>query len=233
MNRKPVIAVTGSDGGGRWMWWFNSFSLWLAGAKALRMTPERDVDLDRVDALLVGGGDDIDAELYGGEIRPSIRIDRARDAMELKAIEAAEKRSLPILGVCRGAQILNVAYGGSLHVDIYEAYGDIPRLRTPLPRKWVNIHEKTRLCQVLDCLRCRVNAIHHQAVDRLGNGLRVAAVDDHGVVQGLEHGEAEFVLGVQWHPEFLFLHRPQRRLYRRLVAAASAHAAERETPGGA
>jgi putative glutamine amidotransferase len=224
MKSKPVIAVTGSDGGGRWMWLFNRFSLWLAGASALRMTPERHVDMDRVDALLVGGGDDIDAQIYGGEIRPSIRIDRARDVMELKAIEAAEHRRLPILGVCRGAQILNVAYGGTLFADIYEAYGDVPRMRTPLPRKWVNIHEATRLCRVLDCLRCRVNAIHHQAVDRLGDGLRVAAVDDHGVVQGLEHSEADFVLGVQWHPEFLFLHRPQRRLYRQLVEAASAYA---------
>jgi len=230
MTRRPVIAVTGSDGGGRWMWWFNRFSLWLAGASALRMTPERDVDLSAVDAILVGGGDDIDAELYGGEIRPSIRIDRARDAMEIKAIEQAERLRLPILGVCRGAQILNVAYGGTLHADIYEAYGDIPRLRTPLPRKWVNIPEDTRLSGVLNCLRCRVNAIHHQAVDRLGEGLQVAARDDHGVVQGLEQTGEHFVFGVQWHPEFLFLHRPQRRLYRQFVAAAEGHALAHERP---
>ncbi len=223
-----MIAVTGSERGGRWMWWFNRLSLWLAGAKALRMTPKREIDFGAIDALLVGGGEDIDASLYGGELTPVIRIDRARDEMELAAIRRAEEIRLPVLGVCRGAQMLNVACGGSLHADIHEAYEGVPRMRTPLPRKRVWLREGTRLREIMGCESCMVNAIHHQSVERVGDTLTIAVEDRYGIVQGIEsQDDGRFVFGVQWHPEFLFLHGAQRRLYRALVTAAREHAGDR------
>lgn len=228
---KPLIGVTGSDRGGLSMWWFNRFALWRAGARAVRITPSRLFPIDRLDGLVVGGGDDIEPTLYGLAPMPTVRIDAARDRLELNALDHARGRDLPVLGICRGAQMINVHEGGTLHTDIHAVYGGMPRLRTPLPRKLVEIEPGTRLHRLLEgetC--CRVNALHHQAVDRLGRGLRIAAYDHFGIVQAVEtKGGGPFLFGVQWHPEFLVFDRRQQALFRRLAAAARA-AGNRKIP---
>ena len=207
------------------MWWFNRFAVWRAGGKAVRITADAPVPAGSLDGILVGGGDDIGPTLYGGEVRPGIRIDARRDKLELDLLDDALAARKPVLGICRGSQILNVAFGGSLHEDIYETYGDIPKLRTALPKKTVTICPGTRLAEFLECDQCRVNALHHQSVDRVGEGLRIAAEDRHGIVQGVEITDpGRFVFGVQWHPEFLIFSNGQQRLFRRLVKAAGGEA---------
>jgi len=202
------------------MWWCNRLAVWRAGGKAVRITADAQVPPDRLDALLVGGGDDIDAELYGLDLMVDVRIDRERDRLELQYLEAAHKRDLPVLGVCRGAQMLNVYRGGTLHPDIYTAYGGLPRQRTVLPRKRIAIQPDSRLYAVMGLERCRVNSLHHQSVDRLGQDLRAVARDKYGIVQGLDCETGTYVIGVQWHPEFVPLNRHHQALYRELVAAA-------------
>lgn len=219
-SARPLVGVTASTRGGRFMWLCNRLAVWRAGGQAIRITAEDSHPPDALDALLVGGGDDIDAELYGLDLRIDVRIDRERDRLELRYLEFAHKHDLPILGVCRGAQMLNVFRGGSLHADIYEAYGDLPRQRTVLPRKYIGILRDSRLYSVMGLERCRVNSLHHQSVDRVGDGLRAVARDKYGIVQGLDCESGTYVIGVQWHPEFVPLNSHHQALYRELIRTA-------------
>jgi len=116
--------------------------------------------------------------------------------------------------------MINVALGGTLHTDIYEVYVQAPKMRTVLPKKTVSIIHGSRLDRILRCNPCRVNALHHQSIDRLGRGLKVVAQDQNGIVQAVESDTAPFLIGVQWHPELLVWKRPQQRLFRALSAAA-------------
>jgi putative glutamine amidotransferase len=153
-----------------------------------------------------------------GKFGSSYRDDR-RDALELRLIEQAMRRGLPVLGICRGEQLLNIYFGGSLHQDVTGFYVEDPEVRTILPRKTVRMTPGTHLGALLGPER-RVNALHHQAIDRLGHGLRAAARDRNGLVQAIEHESLHFVVGVQWHPEFLLQLPRQRAIFQALVDAA-------------
>ncbi|MET4806899.1 gamma-glutamyl-gamma-aminobutyrate hydrolase family protein [Limibacillus sp. MBR-115] len=231
MTRRPIIGVTTSRRGGRFMWWFNRFSIWRNGGRGLRITADKRVSIEDLDGLIVGGGDDIVPSLYGGALDPAVRLDPERDQLELDLLRAAEDSGLPILGICRGAQMINVARGGNLHGDIKLVYDDTGRRRTPLPLLTIDIAPDSRLAAILRVTRCRVNALHRQAVDRLGHGLAIVAHDQKGVVQALEGRGQAFLFGVQWHPEFLIFNPGQQRLYRRLIRAARSYTAERVNLG--
>ena len=222
-SRRPLIGVTTSARGGRLMWAFNWLAVRRAGGRAVRLTSQRAAPREPLDGLIIGGGDDIDASLYGGDVRLAVRIDSDRDALEYRVLREARARDLPVLGICRGAQILNVFLGGTLHGDIYAAYAGLPRQRALMPLKRIHILPDTRLHGIIGLARCRVNSIHHQSVDLVAPGLKIAAVDRHGIVQGLDAETGTFLVGVQWHPEFLIFNRPQQRLFRALIQAARAH----------
>src|SRR3546814_84943 len=135
----------------------------------------------------------------------------------MQALDVAMKNDLPVLGICRGSQILNVFFGGTLHTDIHEIYEKAPRMRTILPRKTIHAVPDSRLHEILDCGSCRVNSLHHQSIDKAGQGLAVVARDEHDIVQGIEDPDATFLIGVQWHPEFLIFNRGQQRSEERRV----------------
>jgi putative glutamine amidotransferase len=202
------------------MWWFYWFMLRSLGACPVRMLPVDDPAFAaEADGLVIGGGDDIGAEIYHGRPMPDVRIDPRRDQLELRALEYAVRRDIPVLGICRGAQMLNVFFGGTLYQDVYEAYEGLRRRWTPLPVKDVDIVPDSRLARILRRDRVRVNSLHSQSVDRLGQGLAVTARDEAGVVQAIEAPGAYFRIGVQWHPEFMIYRAPQRRLFRSFVDA--------------
>jgi putative glutamine amidotransferase len=217
---KPRIGVTTSHRG-RWCnFLMPRIALWRAGAKAVRLLPGEPVDLDSLAALVIGGGDDVGAEFYGGKVLPDVRIDPARDELEFALLQTALAADMPVLGICRGAQVINIALGGTLHTDIYEVYEKVPKMRTVLPRKEVTLDKDSRLYEILRCNPCRVNALHHQSIDALGKGLRIVGRDEADIVQAVEWPGEGFLIGVQWHPEFLVQSRPQQRLFRALAAAA-------------
>ncbi|MFP3942520.1 MAG: gamma-glutamyl-gamma-aminobutyrate hydrolase family protein [Alphaproteobacteria bacterium] len=229
---RPVVGVTSSRGGARYMWWFYWLALRLNGVKPVRLiAPVHKVRFSRLDGLVIGGGDDIGAEIYQGEPTLDVRIDPERDAMELGLLEHVEAYNVPVLGVCRGAQMLNVFHGGSLHQDMRAAYANVPRMWTPLPRKCVRIERGTRVAGLLGMEQLTVNSLHRQACDRIGTGLTVSGRDEYGVVQCIEHVHAEFRIGVQWHPEFLIYRASHRRLFAAFVKAVRRHAARKQEAG--
>ncbi len=216
---RPLIGITRSAKRGNTMTWLNRLAVWRAGGRSVVLTPGEDRSFDGLDGILVGGGDDIAPTLYNGEVQMDVRIDEARDRLELRALEFATKRDLPVMGICRGSQMLNVFFKGSMHQEAYEVH-NAPNRRTVLARKHITTTGGSKLNALLRCDKCRVNSLHHQAVDAPGNGLSISARDEHGIVQAIENPEKNFLVGVQWHPEMLIFDRGQQRLFRGLVSAA-------------
>ncbi len=218
-DARPLIGITTSDRKSRIAWWFDWFAVWRHGGRPLRLSPSRPRPT-ALDGLIIGGGDDIEAHHYGGEIQLDVRVDPERDDLELALLKRFIPAGTPVLGICRGAQLINVHQGGTLDPDIYTTYEGLKRRRTVLPRKTVDIVGDSRLYRILRVTWCRINSLHHQAVQEAGRGIEIVARDRDGLVQAIESREHDFLIGVQWHPEWLIFNRPQQRLIRALVKAA-------------
>lgn len=184
--------------------------------------PLRERLLDDLDGVVIGGGAHVEPGRY--QQQPSIEYvyDEQRDEFEWAVLGSVMRRHLPLLGICRGAQLINVYRGGTLYQNLPE---DIPGLhlkRHVLARKRIEISSGSLLAHVMSVHDVRVNSLHRQGVKELGVGLRVSARDAEGVVQAIESNEkgGPFLLGVQWHPEYLVQHAAHRRLFRELVLAA-------------
>ena len=129
---------------------------------------------------------------------------------------------LPILGICRGMQLMNIYKGGTLHKDIKAFYTETPHITTLLPKKTVYITKDSLLHKILKHERYRVNSLHHQSIDRLGDGIEIVAKEENGIIQAIEGKNHPFYIGLQWHPEYLLQFRPQRALFHELVKKAKA-----------
>lgn len=183
--------------------------------------------LDRVEALVLSGGADVDPALYGEDRHETVtRVLPERDAFELALVHEALRRDLPTLAICRGHQLLNVAAGGTLFQDIASQV-EAAAVHDPDQERWERCHDVavlpgTRLREILGQERISVNSFHHQAVKELGQGLVLSARGcDDGVIEGMEMPGRRFVIGVQWHPES-FWDRPPgfQPLFEALVNAA-------------
>lgn len=236
-SRRPTIGVTMPEQGETPAWLALRLAVWLAGGRAVKLTARAPRDPRTIDGLIFGGGSDVYPLTYEGEPKPGYRYDLARSDMEASWALAARRHDLPVLGICRGAQMLNVLAGGALHMDL--AAFDGATLK-PSPwqqltvRKTVAVRATSRLAQVLGQRRLSVNVIHQQAIDRLGVGLTVAARQDNGVIQAIEDRSRRFWIGVQHHPELLIYRAAHRHLFRGLVEAARLRRGERRsdaTPG--
>ncbi|MGH7562067.1 MAG: gamma-glutamyl-gamma-aminobutyrate hydrolase family protein [Gemmatimonadales bacterium] len=221
-------------------WVMNSrYSLTVAAAGGTPvMLPLLDGDLptlralfDRLDGVLLPGGVDMDPCTFGSPPHPRLgRIDPARDAVELALARWAVEERKPILGLCRGLQVLNVALGGTLYQDIEaEVPGAIKHDYVPTAgyERDYRAHEVTiaggsRLASAFGAPAVAVNSMHHQAVQQLAPALVVSARAPDGIVEAVESGTDHFLVGVQWHPEVFEQSDPgTRRLFRSFVEAAS------------
>jgi len=177
-----------------------------AGGRPLLIPPEDDgleETLDALDGLLFSGGSDLDPELYGHEAHDETNgVAPGRDRAELALLRAALERDMPVLAVCRGSQILNVARGGDLVQHLPDVVGDEKHKHTPgvLSDHDVDVEPKRRLGELLGD-REPVKSHHHQGFGKLGEGLRETAWAEDGTIEGLEDPSRRFALGVLWHPE--------------------------------
>lgn len=199
-----------------------------AGGRPLLVPPsEQGVDetLEALDGLIFSGGSDLDPDLYQQPRHPETTgIVPERDRAEIALMRSALERDLPLLAICRGSQVLNVALGGDLHQHLPDLVGDVAHKQTPgtFARHDVSVAAGSELHELLG-ERHAVMSHHHQGLDRLGEGLRVSASDADGTVEALELPGARFVLGVLWHPEA----GEDARLFEALVAEAAAYRAAR------
>ena len=138
-------------------------ALWLAGSEAVRISLKHSADSKSLDALIIGGGNDISPEHYGGEIQAKVKSDPERDQLEIDWIKFALKHSLPILGICRGAQLINIVCGGSLHQDIRTLRKNTYNRPGLLPTKSVELDANSRLSEICQKNKLQVNSLHHQA----------------------------------------------------------------------
>lgn len=186
-------------------------------------------DLDGL--LLTGSGPDLPPHLYGEKQRYKFRVmSRQRYGFELAMARRAAEARLPVLGICGGMQAINVALGGSLVQDIDEQVETAIRHRSPLPATKlshpVQVAPHSLLRRIVKLARIRVNSSHHQSVKRVASSLVASAVAPDGVIEALEAGDPArhpFLLGVQWHPEFLYdRYEVQRRLFQAFLKATRA-----------
>lgn len=176
-----------------------------------------------LDGLLLAGGTDIHPECYGVEIdsERTKTPDPARDRFEIALVRQAREHRIPILGICRGFQMLNVAYGGTLdqhrpHLDAELVDHDTLRIQAT----HLSVEQGSLLAHALGTNQLQVYCLHHQAIDRVGKGLRVTSAAADGLIEGLEDPASGFVLGVLWHPEQMAGFADAQRVYEALVTAA-------------
>lgn len=186
-----------------------------AGGEPLLLSPETDLaPLADADGILLAGGLDVHPSLYQQEIdrrvAETVEIDGERDRLEILVVGAAVARDLPVFGICRGHQTLNVALGGTLVQDLSLRGIEVPshhqRRLNPRPPESEPVHRVrvapgSRLAAILGAEEVAVNSFHHQVVDRPAPGLRVVATAPDGVIEALEAADGRFLLSVQWHPE--------------------------------
>lgn len=165
---------------------------------------------DKLDGLLLQGGVDVHPREYGEPVEPFCgEIDPARDQVELQLIRWALAESKPMLGICRGIQMMNVAAGGSLYQDISEQLGSpiqhqhIKGNPYDFHAHRIEVEAESKLASALEATSLEVNSLHHQALKQIAPGFRVVARAPDGVVEGIEATNAHFALGVQFHPEWM------------------------------
>jgi putative glutamine amidotransferase len=234
---KPVVGITTYVEPARWGAWELEAALIPyayvqavegAGARALLVPPSVDgveETLDALDGLLLSGGADLDPETYGAEAHPATNgLRPERDRGELALLQGALARDMPVLAVCRGFQVLNVARGGDLVQHLPDVVGDEKHREAPgtFSDHEVRIDDESKLGEVLG-ERAPVKSSHHQGAGTVGEGLREVAWADDGTVEGLEDPERRFAVGVLWHPEV----GEDMKLFEALVAEAQAYREER------
>jgi putative glutamine amidotransferase len=211
-----------------------------AGALPVVMPPlsEEAIEplLDRFDGICLSGGPDLDPQGYGAEPHPELGpIEPDLDRFELAVARRADARGMPILAICRGTQALNVVRGGALHQHLPEISTEISH-RQGIPGDQtshaVEVDPDSKLAAALGGTEIDVNSFHHQAIDRLGEGLRISARAPDGTVEAVEDPSRPFLIGVQWHAETL-VHRPyEAALFRRFVEACRDDGAEFQRRSG-
>lgn len=202
-------------------------SLRRAGARVLWIETD---DLQKAiaqmlkcDGLLLSGGEDVDPAYYGQAVSEKCgTIVKERDHIEMEMLKAFLPTGKPILGICRGEQLLNVYFGGTLHQDIADLAGcrhdDYPH--KDLGNHRVSVAGETKLARILGKKTLQVNSLHHQAVDRVAPEMTAAAVCEDGIIEAIEHQSHRFCIGVQWHPEHMTpFSKRQRRIFEAFISA--------------
>lgn len=191
------------------------------------------VRAENYDGILFAGGEDLDPSYYGEKKRSAdLRLNQARDAFEWALLDRALKRRLPVLGICRGLQLINVHSLGTLYQDLpSDKPTEIDHQQTESRGEATHAVTLTEPQSILaGCFRgiCQVNSMHHQAVRHIGRGLKATARSEDGFVEALEKADGYPLLAVQWHPEEMTERPEQRKIFEQFVARCRERAAQRK-----
>ena len=215
-QRKPVIGITAGEASASYGVWKERAALLpvdylqaivRAGGLPVILAPVPDAAeelVERLDGLLLSGGQDLDSARFGQQRHPKAQNpDGARDAFEIALLKAAATRDMPVLAICRGIQVVNVWRGGTLHQHLPDVVANTGHLRVPgvYGRHRVQICPTSQLGSIVGRLESQVPTHHHQAPDRIGEGLVASAWADDGTIEGLEDPTSRYLIAVQWHPE--------------------------------
>lgn len=217
---RPAIGVTGNSKKYSPSWFSIRLAVFLSGGRAVRIKVGDNVDLQSLAGLIISGGDDIDPALYGDEPQEGVDYDRQRDGMEIEYIQHALRENLPLLGICRGHQLINTVLGGTLHLSIRSMRVKTSNRLSLLPKKRVRVKDDSKLGRLLGKPSIWVNSLHSQAIDGVAEHLEDIACDDDNIIQAIESMNGQQIFGVQWHPEYLCFLPRQLRLFRWLVGEA-------------
>lgn len=217
MAKRPRVGVTGNDRLWAPSWWCTALALRLVGVVPERISVHHSPSGEPLNALIIGGGNDISPEHYNGDIDAKVKLDPARDRLEIEWIHRALKNSIPLLGICRGAQLINVVLGGTLYQDIRSLRHLTYNRPGLLPTKQVRVETRSRLAKICGKAHLRVNSLHHQAIKKPGAGLRAVGWDRDQIIQAVESCTNSRILGVQWHPEYLLYLPSQFAIFRWLL----------------
>ncbi len=216
-------------------------SILIAGGLPVMLPVVEDQDvaaeyLSVIDGLLLSGGEDICTMVYGeNPIKEVEMFCPQRDSFEINLFSAALEQNMPVLGICRGLQVMNSALGGTLYQDIFtQCKNVLGHFPTKLPvdtlYHTINIEKNSILAEIFEKEELRVNSYHHQAAKDVPEEFRATAFSTDNVIEGIEHRDKNFVVGVQWHPEDLTIKHPHFiKLFSALVNAAADSKADRLT----
>jgi putative glutamine amidotransferase len=217
MNKKPIIGITGAyvkrnehmEG----VYVHHDYHKTVVANGGIPIvlpfiTPDITLEtLPLCDGIILSGGEDVDPQFYGQDPHPQLgQTLPNRDLVEFTVVDYAIKHNIPILAICRGAQLLNVALGGTLIQDIPNQVKEPIQHSQTVERSrdthWVTVSEDSQLFQILGSDQIRVNSLHHQAIGTVAKDLRVVASSSDGIIEAVEYmGSNTFIIGVQWHPE--------------------------------
>lgn len=248
-HKKPKICVTGPDTSGNTAWLFTALNVYLSGGKPCRVTPKHFNGKIDYDAIIIGGGSDIHPANFRRHEQPTVKrsvalklkewlcypiefvsqfskggYDKSRDDMEIQFIDHAIQNDIPLLAICRGYQLLNARLDGSIYTSTAPLLKKEMRIRSPFPRKKVlYTRDDSLIAQIAGDDPLKVNSIHSQAVAEPGKNLEVTAKEKAGINQVIESKNNQQILGVQWHPEYLFYMKAHRNIFNWLVSSASSN----------
>ncbi len=229
-SRPPIIGITtyGRQESGQFcLMGTHVEAVRIAGGVPILLPPGEEnlsTVLNLVEGLIFSGGGDIDPVTYGGLPHSTVYlVDQERDAFDLALAQLALQREIPVLGICRGLEVLIVASGGSLITHVPDEFGlDIAHradLRQPIEHS-VQIKSSSRLAKILRTTEATVVSWHHQAVRTVAPEWQIAAYAPDGVIEALEHKHHPWAIALQWHPELSLNHPPQQQIFQSLIQAA-------------
>jgi len=231
-NKKPIIGISIDTGikktYSKFPWYairINYINSIVSSNGLPLMLPSKpelaDYYFNLIDGVLITGGDfDIDPKIYGEKKHKSVvHIDKQRTNFEIKMAKLALKKNKPILGICGGQQLLNVALNGSLIQDINKTNikHEQSQPRNKSSHK-VQINLKSKLYKIVKKKEFKVNSAHHQAIKKIGKNLNINAIAEDGIIEGIELNNHKFFLGIQWHPEF-FISNYDKKIFKAFIKA--------------
>ncbi|MEX6633390.1 gamma-glutamyl-gamma-aminobutyrate hydrolase family protein [Hyphococcus lacteus] len=223
---RPVIGITKPIKKDNWAYAAVAAAVRIGGGNPVALTPSEQRKRPLINGVLFGGGQDIFPMLYDQTPKQGYIYDRNRDALEINLAKQARRDDIPALGICRGAQMMNVVRGGALYADVSAEYENAAYpnglMGKVLFRKTIEIQSGSLLNAAFNTTDTSVNSLHKQAIKRLGDGLCITAKEKNGVIQAIEDPDMHYFMGVQFHPELLIYRSDMRELFRQFVKTSSA-----------